>query len=98
MQPAANGEASTCDDAWAGGSVPTPKGRPMMDGGGGVTRGFPLKSGGLSNFIRRSGVTISYSNPFIDLSVHKKCPDLSNFCLCCFRNGLLHDKFGLALT
>lgn len=69
-----------------------------MDGGGSVTRGFPLKSGGLSNFIRRSGVTISYSNAFIDLSVCKKCPDLSIFCLCSFRNGLLHDKFGLALT
>ncbi|WP_233343929.1 hypothetical protein [Burkholderia cepacia] len=76
---AANGEAGARDDARAGGSVPTPEGRPAMDGGGGVTRGFPLKSGGLPNFIRRSGVTISYSNAFIDLSVGKKCPDHSNF-------------------
>lgn len=79
MRPAANDEASTCDDARAGGSVPTLKGRPALDGGGDMTRGFPLKSGGLSNFIRRSGVTISYSNAFIDLSVYKKCPDLSIF-------------------
>lgn len=66
--------------------------------GSDVTRGFPLKSADLSNFIRRTGVTISYSNAFIDLSVYKKCPDLSIFCLCSFRNGLLHDEFGLALT
>ncbi|WP_124832212.1 hypothetical protein [Burkholderia sp. Bp9031] len=76
----------------------TPKGRRAMGGSGGVTRGFPLKSGGLSNFIRRSRVAISYSNAFIDLSVDKKCPDRSIFCFCRFRNGLLHDKFGLALT
>ncbi|VBB14176.1 hypothetical protein BSTAB16_4365 [Burkholderia stabilis] len=69
-----------------------------MDSGGGVTRGFPLKSGGLSNFIRRLGATISYSNAYMDLSVYKKCPNPSIFCLCGFRNGLLHDKFGLALT
>jgi hypothetical protein len=79
MRLAADGETRARDDARAGGSVPTPKGRPAMDGGGDVTRGFPLKSGGLSNFIRRSGVTISYSSAYVDLSVYKKCPDLSIF-------------------
>ncbi|EMD9442237.1 hypothetical protein VXE32_006306 [Burkholderia cepacia] len=77
--PAANREAGARDDARAGGSVPTLEGRPAMDGSGGVTRGFPLKSGGLPDFIRRSGVAISYSNAFIDLSVCKKCPERSNF-------------------
>ena len=98
MRLAADGRANNREDTPAGGSVPAPEGWRTMDIGGGVTRGFPLKSVELSNFIRRLGAAISYSNAFIDLSVYKKCPNSSIFCLCSFRNGLLHDKFGLALT
>ncbi|WP_321787252.1 hypothetical protein [Burkholderia pyrrocinia] len=98
MRLAADGGEKDRDVAPAGGSIPTLKAGRAMDIGGGVTRGFPLKSVELSNFIRRLGATIPYSNAFIDLSVYKKCPNPSFFCLCSFRNGLLHDKFGLALT
>ncbi|KVO42024.1 hypothetical protein WT19_06410 [Burkholderia stagnalis] len=80
----------------AGGSGPAPKGRPAMRGNGGVARGFSLKSGGLRDFIRWMRAAILKSNPYVDLSVWKKCPIF--FIFYGFGNGLLRDEFGLALT
>ncbi|WP_208455050.1 hypothetical protein [Burkholderia latens] len=66
--------------------------------GGGVTRGFPLEIRRFAEFYQAFRGRYLISNAFIDLSVRGKCRRLSIFYLCSFRNGLLHDKFGLALT